>query len=198
MAGAASGVGGLDCVHEWRETAGTPLLKLNEPGVWPFFKLTSLPNFFSGPDADDQRAARTGTYGEEIYTGYARGKTVGYAGYVIGRSRDECLIGKTSLLSAFGPKITDGAVAERRMVISPHPDLVHPDEPDPAMLAHTFKGVVLSGYPQVDDTVPRRITEESALPVGWGLGFTISIRITLGFFYEWNEATDTESNPKWA
>lgn len=198
MAGAASGMPGFEGVMDWRTLAGVSLIEINKPNVWPFYKVTDLPGWFTGPDTHDNRAPKTGTFGEELYTSYSLGKTVGIGGFIIGQTRDECLVGKTSLVAAFGPDITTGIVPERRMVVTPHAGLVDPYDPAPSLLAHTFTGVVQSGHPRIDDTVPRRIRDEAEPARKWALPFSIAIRITDGRYYEWDEATDTQSNPKWA
>lgn len=198
MSGAASGMPGLEAVFNWRTLAGVSLIEVNKPGVWPFYKLTELPGLFTGPDTDDNRDANTGAFGEQVYTSYARGKTIGLVGYVIGRTRDECLVGKTSLVAAFGPDITTGINPERRMVVTPDAALVDPYDDPPNLLPHTFTGVVQSGNPRIDDTAPRRIAQDNEPARNWGLAFSISIRITDGRFYEWDPATSTQSNPKWA
>jgi hypothetical protein len=197
VSGAASGVPGLEATHGWFDIGGSARVTLNSFSAFPIFKLLELPGFFDGPDADDNRVQNTGTYGETLYNSYARGKTLGYRGVILGRTRDECLVGKTTLAAAFGPELpsetTPGLNPERRMVITPASANI---DVAPSALTHTFIGVCLPGNPKVDDQPPRRVTEEGLPAINWGLAFSIQIRNLRGLFYEWSGSA--ESNPKWA
>jgi hypothetical protein len=199
VSGAASGVPGLEATHGWFDLAGGVRVTLNEFSAWPYFKLLSLPGFFDGPDADDNRLPRTGTYGESLLASYARGKTVGYVGVILGRTRDECLVGKTTLAWAFGPHLPGeadpGLNPERRMVITPASANVDPGDPAPSGLTHTFVGACVPGSPKIDDQPPKAI-ERGEPAAKWGLPFQIQLRITDGLFYEWSGSA--QSNPKWA
>lgn len=197
MSGAASGVTGLEARHAWMETDLTALITLGDLTADPLYKLIEIPGFFSTPDMEDNRHEKTGTFGEELVTSYARGKTFEYHGAVQGTTRDKCLVGKSALMAAFGPKVSaSSTIVERRMVMTPHSSLVDAGDPAPAGLPHTFLGVCRKVT--MDEIAPRRITEDGLPPIRWALRFTLEMRITNGLFYEWDPVGHTQSNPKYA
>ena len=197
MSDAAVGVGGVDAKHAWSKLDLTLLLTLNDLSSDPCFKLVSIPGFFSTPDMDDNRHEKTGTFGEELVTSFGRGKGFNYEGFVIGSTRDKCLIGKSSLLDAFGPDVSNNCiVTERRMVITPSSTLVASGDPAPTGYPHTFVGVCRKVA--VDDKAPRRVSEMGEPARTWGLAFTLEMRITNGLFYQWEPTAHTESDPKYA
>lgn len=199
MSGAASGVPGLEATHGWFDIGGSLRVGLNDFTSWPYLKLLELPGFFDGPDMDDNRFPNTGTYGETVHASYARGKILGYSGVILGRTRDECLIGKTTLAKAFGPQLPSetnpGLNPERRMVITPTSANVDPADPAPSALTHTFIATCVPGNPKVSDQPPKAI-ERGEFANRWGLPFSIQLRNARGLFYEWSGSA--ESNPKWA
>lgn len=200
MSGSATGVDGLGSTHAWTTIdLTTTLVTLNDFTVdlsaAPVFKLLEIPNFYSGPDGDDNRNPKTGALGEELLTSYGRGKSFEYHGAVQGATRDICLIGKSTLISAFGPDIANGSTyPERRMIMTPESSN-YPEEP-PAGNPHTYVGVCR--LPQMDDIPPRSVTEEGFPPLRWALPFVLQMRITDGLFYEWDPVGHTTSNPKYA
>lgn len=195
MSGSASGVDGLGSRHAWKKLdLSATLLTLGDLSADPLYKLLALPGFYSTPEMPDNRHPKTGTFGEEVATAYAGGKTFDYEGVIQGSTRDKCLIGKTNLMAAFGPDVANAsAIVERRMIITPSSTLTHSDD-TPSGNPHTYVGVCRRVT--IDDKPPRRITEEGAYPIRWALPFVIEIRITSGLFWEWSGSA--ESNAKYA
>ena len=193
MSGAATGVDGLGSTHDWVKLDLTHLLTLNDLSVDPLFKLLEIPGFYSTAPADDNRHDKTGASGEERVTSFTRSKTFEYHGVVQGSTRDNCLIGKSALLAAFGATSADSfAIVERRMILTPTSSL-YPDEP-PAGIPHTY--VAACEFVEISDTPPRSVKEEGLPPIRFALPFVLHMRITDGLFYEWDSVGHTQSNPK--
>lgn len=91
-------VPGLEARHRVVGPGGEVIL--NDPTVWPRYKLAEIPGLRSSADADDQRDVLRGRRGEIQRPSVRRGKTVVYRGKILGRNLTEVLLGEANLRKA--------------------------------------------------------------------------------------------------
>lgn len=108
------GVLGLEAVHRWQDGEWYAL-SIGDMAANPRFKLDRISGLHSLPEADDNRANRTGMIGEIAYPSDIHGKTVVYEGRVQAKTLKGLRDASQDLRLAFS-----GRNALGRMEVSPH------------------------------------------------------------------------------
>lgn len=191
---ATDGALGIEARHEWIDfesssslvTLGMITDDLSADDGWPHYRIMDIAGLFDFPEIEDNSEPKTEAAGLVPYPSRARAKNVTYTVEVRGRTLQELRAGGAALRLAFGPDVATGLVAERLMIITPHPDY--------GMQKHAFKARCLTFVQGADaqDKSP------NASPTPYTRSVVIGLRQYDPRVYEWDPDSEFGLvNPKW-
>lgn len=159
----------LDATHAWApETGGAPPTinnRATDPATLPWIKLDGIQGWRSLPEADDNRAPRTATDGEQPYPGRRLGKTLVYECRVLAKTRSDVRQKLNLTLQGYGRSFSDEGV----MTVTPYTV--------PGGIVWTFSARV------IDLQADRSFTYSDRRRASFQWGFTISLRMSDPLFY---------------
>lgn len=178
------GPGGLENTHTFTPAVGSPVtmnVLRDETGILlPRIKFDEMPGFRSLPDADDNRAAKTGRDGENVYRSLVRGKSFTVTGRLQATDMASLRALERSMMAAFAERNFEGVWES-----VPLDAWAGSEE---AQAGHwRASGRVLQFEP---DTSFK--TSLSSVPTAYQLGFTLGIRLSDA---RWFWSLPTTSDP---
>jgi hypothetical protein len=161
-------VPGLEARHTW-----DGVVTLNDPDVWPQYRLKRIDGLHSLADVEDHRDAATARRGEIERRAVRRGKTMVYVGRIVGRSIPELEMAGAALRHAFEP------VVRKQMVITPHPSFA------PVLLPGVQYGPLTFEARPLGLEIPEElVTPRGRASYGYERPFTLNLRMPDPRFYQ--------------